>query len=156
GTFEDGLVFAMPECDPLPPDRDLRELFSPLTESLSISLAVPRRQSTTGNCDLDGGSAATRYPAVNRPIRDVYDGIDERDVKLCEKNIRLVIDSEIDDGMLTIPLARVQRDGSGQLIYDAGFIPPCTKLTASDRLMSFVGQMVEVFEEKRKALMMPR
>jgi type VI secretion system protein ImpJ len=155
GIFEDGLVFAMPECDPLPAERDIREIFSPLAESLVVSLAVLKRQPTLANCDLNGDSGSTRYRAVNRLVRDVNNGVDEKEVKLCEKNIHLLAETAIGENMLSIPVARVRRDGSGHLIYDPDFIPPCTRLTASERLMAFLGQMVEVLEEKRKSLLQP-
>jgi len=40
GVFQDGWRFDMPECDPLPPIRNIGELFSPVAESLTVSLAI--------------------------------------------------------------------------------------------------------------------
>jgi type VI secretion system protein ImpJ len=156
GIFEDGLAFAMPDCDPLPPERDIREILSPLAESLLVSLVVQKRQPALPSCDLNGGSGSTRYRAVSHLISDMNDGLDQKEVKLCQKNVRLLSETEIDDGMWSIPIARVRRDRSGHFVYDPDFIPPCTRLTASERLMAFLGQMVEVLEEKRKSLQQPR
>src|SRR5262245_8860343 len=41
GIFPDGLVFYMPECDALPPARNVAELLSPIHESATIHLASP-------------------------------------------------------------------------------------------------------------------
>lgn len=155
GIFEDGLAFDMPVCDALPPERDVHDLFSPVAESLLVYLAVPTRQSSITNCDLNGAST-TRYRAVNRSIRDVYDGSEEKPVQFGQKNIQLIIGSELNPDLQAFPLARVQRDGAGHLIYDPKFIPPCTKLTASDQLFSLLGRLIEVFEEKRNVLVAAR
>jgi type VI secretion system protein ImpJ len=156
GIFEDGLIFEMPECDMLPPERNIREAFAPDAENLLIFLAIPKRHGTQQNCDVNGGSYNTRYRAVNRVIRDVNNGTDEKEISLCAKNIRLITKSEITDNMLTLPVARVRRDGAGHLVYDPGFVPPCSKLTANDWLMSFLGQLIELLDEKRKILLRPR
>src|SRR6266478_2841900 len=50
GIFQDGLAFDMPECDPLPPIRNVGELFSPVAESLTVSLAIPRSVPGGPNC----------------------------------------------------------------------------------------------------------
>lgn len=156
GIFEDGLSFAMPDCDPLPPERNVTDLLAPTAQSLLVLLAVPKRQEGGRNCDLDGNGNHTRYRARNQPIRDVNNGADEKEVLLGEKNIAIVTEQEIDNSMDTIPLARILRDANGVLGYDPAFVPPCTKLTASKWLMHFLGQLIELFEEKRKVLLVPR
>ena len=83
-------------------------------------------------------------------------GGDEKAVPLGEKNIQLVTETELNGDLLTIPIARVRRDGAGHLVYDADFIPPCTKLTASERLMSLLGSLLEILAEKQKSLERPK
>src|SRR5579872_998812 len=156
GLFEDGLVFAMPACDSLPPERDVTQLLPPTAQSLLVLLAVPKRQESGRNCDIEGNGNRCRYRATNRSIRDINNGIDEKEVTLGEKNIAILTEHEIDDSLNTIPLARIRRDANGTLVYDPAFVPPCTKLTASKWLMNFLGQLIELFEEKRKVLLLPR
>ena len=156
GMFEDGLPFAMPDCDALPPERDVKELFPPTAQSVAVLLAVHKRDEGGRNCDLEGSINHTRYRARSHAIRDVNNGCDEKQVIVGEKNIAIVTEEEVTNSMLTIPLARIQRDAKGVLGYDSAFVPPCTKLTASEWLMMFVGQLVELFEEKRKVLLLPR
>ena len=157
GVFEDGLTFAMGnDCDPLPQERDVGQLLPPTTQTLLVLLAVPRRQESARNCNLDGDANHCRYRARSRPIRDINNGADEKQVLLGEKNIAIVTEQETDSSMNTIPLARVRRNPDGTLAYDPSFVPPCTKLTASKWLMNFLGQLIELLEEKRKALLVPR
>ena len=49
---------------------------------------------------------------------------DERPVRLGRKNIRLLLDTEAADDVVTLPLARIMRDGSGHFVFDPNFIPP--------------------------------
>ncbi|HLJ86706.1 MAG TPA: type VI secretion system baseplate subunit TssK [Candidatus Angelobacter sp.] len=156
GIFEDGLIFEMPGADALPSERNIRDQFSPLAESLTILLAVPKRRHAQQNTDLQGASTSTRYRAVEHNIRDVNNGIDEKGVSLCQKNIRIITEQEMSDDLLTIPLAQVKRDGAGHLVYDPQFVPPCTKLTASDWLLALLRRLTDLFEEKRKVLIQPR
>ena len=157
GIFEDGLVFELrSDCDPLPAERRIQELFPPSADNIVMLLAVPKWQERQPNCALNGNSASTRYRASERQIRDLNTGTDGKAVRLCEKNIQIITQDEIREDLLTIPLARIRRDGAGGFMYDPTFVPPCTKLTASNWLMSFLSQFIEIFEEKRKALMLPR
>jgi type VI secretion system protein ImpJ len=155
GIFEDGLPFAMPACDPLPAERDVKELLPATAQSILMLLAVPKREEGKPTCDVAGNTNHTRYRARNRPFRDINNGADEKDVTVGEKNIAIITEHEVNDSLLTIPLARIQRDAKGGLAYDAVFVPSCTKLTASGWLMKFVGQLIELFEEKRKVLLQP-
>ena len=41
GIFPDGLVFQMPESDPLPSPRQIGDLFPPTRDRLTVFLAVP-------------------------------------------------------------------------------------------------------------------
>lgn len=156
GLFDDGLVFDMPGCDPLPLERNIHKEFAPTAESLMILLAVPKKQSEGRNCDADGRGHATRYRAAERTIRDLNNGRDEKQVRLGEKNISIMTEFEVDDTLATIPLARILRNAKGAPIYDSQFVPPCTKLTASEWLMNFLARLIEMLEEKRKALVVDR
>lgn len=156
GMFEDGLAFAMPDCDVLPAERDVRDLLPPTAQTLLVLLAVPKRQEGGRNCDLQGDGDSCRYRVGRRSIRDINNGTDEKEVMVGEKNISIVTEREVSAGMETIPLAQIRRNASGALGYDPAFIPPCTKLTASPWLMGFLGQLIELLEEKRKVLLGPR
>jgi len=156
GMFEDGLAFEMATCDPVPEPRNIRDIFRSESEALGVFLAISRRRPGGANCDLEGHGRDLRYRAVPRVVPDANGGGYEKAVPLGEKNIRVVTDTELTAELLTIPIARVQRDGAGHLVYDPNFIPPCTKLTASMRLMNLLGGLLEILAEKQKSLDRPR
>lgn len=149
GIFEDGLPFDIPECDPAPQSRNIAELFPPTADHLTISLAIPRWLPDGPNCKLESGpDPVTRYSGVVEMLHDENTGRDEKPVQLGHKNISLVLDSEANDDLLTLPLARIRRDGAGHFVFDPAFVPPTIRLSASERLTDMLQRLVEILEEK--------
>ena len=154
GFFPDGLAFHMPECDPLPEPRNITELISPLRDSVTVLLAVPERRQSGVNCvsqTAHNGDRA-RFVAEDAVFGDETTGADEKQVGVGRKNVALLLDSEPLEGMSAIPVARVTRDGSGHLVFDPGFVPPCVQISASARLMQIQERLIEILEEKSIAL----
>jgi type VI secretion system protein ImpJ len=149
GMFEDGLAFDIPECDPAPSPLSVADKFHPTADHLSIALAVPRWFPDRQNCELDSiSNGHTRYARVLEMLHDENTGSDEKPVHIGRKNVRLVLDTESNSDLLTLPLARVMRDGAGHFIFDPSFIPPCLRINASARLTSMLQRLVEILEEK--------
>jgi type VI secretion system protein ImpJ len=109
------------------------------------------------NCELDeaGGRDDTRYVAETRSIPDENTGLDEKPVRVGRKNIRILLDTEEAKDLLTLPVARVMRDGSGNLVYDKRFIPPCVQVGASETLLLMARRLIEILEEKSAVLAVP-
>ena len=152
GIFPDGLPFNMPESDPLPAARAVADYFPPTRDGVVVSLAIPPRKPNGFNCALEGNSNGSgndaRFVAEARALHDENTGIDERPVSLGRKNMRLLFDTESAADLLTLPLARVIRDGSGHFAYDAQFVPPVLAISASQRLMTMLQRLIEILDEK--------
>ncbi len=154
GIFSDGLPFHMPEFDALPEPVRIADVFSPISDSLRISLAVPAIPSN-GSISVAAPGAANhhvRYTAIEQALHDENTGQDERKVRLGRKNIRFMLESESNDGQVSLPLARVVRDGAGHYIYDPLFVPPCLRIDASERIMSIAKRLVDILQEKSSSL----
>ncbi len=153
GIFEDGLAFDMPECDPLPQSHSFAGLFSPTADHLTLALAVPRWIPEGKNCELElVPNDASRYACQVETLHDENTGRDEKQVPLGRKNLRLIVESEANASLLTLPVARVVRDGAGRFVNDPAFIPPCLQSSASPRLMSLLSRLVEILEDKSTAV----
>lgn len=150
GIFDDGMLFLMPESDALPPARAIADLFPPTRDRLTVMLGVPKRKPEGQNLSTDSGTA--RYSAIELSVRDETAGSAERPVQLARKNIRFVLDTESADGLVTLPIAKIMRDGSGHLIFDPNFIPPCLHLSSSERIMTVLLRLIEILEEKSSTL----
>lgn len=148
GIFPDGLPFEMPNSDPAPPPRDLLEAFPSTDAELPLFLAVPARRDSGFDCDLSASGNGSRFVPMQRVLRDETNGIDDREVEFGRKNIRLVTEAELTPDMLSIPIARVLRDGRGHLVCDEDFVPPCLTLSASEPLMLLVRRLLDAVGEK--------
>jgi type VI secretion system protein ImpJ len=153
GILPDGLSFHMPECDALPPARNITELFPPTRDKVTVLLGLPGHKPGGVNCAMTPAPQATaRYVAEARATWDETTGRDEKPVHFGRKNFALFLDEEMPEGMVGLPIARVMRDGSGHFIFDPEFIPPCTHIGASERLTRMLGRLIGILEEKSSAM----
>jgi type VI secretion system protein ImpJ len=153
GIFPDGLPFHMPECDALPAPRSIAELFPPTRDTLTVLMAIAPRQSDGLNCALSEAEAdGTRFVAQTRAFHDENTGRDEKPVQLGRKNFKLLLDIEPADGYLTMPVARIMRDGRGHFIPDPRFVPPVIQISASERLMTMLRRLIEILEDKSASI----
>jgi type VI secretion system protein ImpJ len=148
GIFRDGLSFDMPISDAAPPTRNLTPLFPASATELLLFLAVPVRKNNGYDANLTEPSSNARYLSTPRTLRDETNGIDEREVELAHKNIRILTEHELTPELLTLPLARVKRDHRGKFVYDEEFVPASLRISASDTLMFLLEQLLEVVGEK--------
>jgi type VI secretion system protein ImpJ len=152
GILPDGMPFHMPQCDPLPAARQIAELFPPTRDSLMLFLGIGERKAQGRNCTLNGATGDTRYSSELRSFNDETTGIDARPIQVRRKNTRLLLETEVVEGMVSLPLARIRRDGSGHFIFDPDFVPPCLQISASERLMLLLRRLIEILEMKSEAL----
>jgi len=152
GILPDGLPFNMPECDDLPQPRAIADLIPPTRDGVIVLLGIPPLRPNGRNCALTPGNGDARYASQARVLHDEISGADERSVQLGRKNLRLLLDTEPAGDLVTIPIARVMRDGAGHFAYDPGFVPPVVQIGASSRLLQLLQQMVEILDEKGSAL----
>ncbi len=152
GILPDGLPFNMPECDDLPQPRVIADLIPPTRDSVIVLLGIPPLRPNGLNCTIGAGNGDARYASQARVLHDEISGVDERSVQMGRKNLRLLLDIEPAGDLVTIPIARVVRDGAGHFAYDPGFVPPVVQIGASSRLLQLLQQMVEILNEKGAAL----
>jgi len=154
GILPDGLTFNMPECDPVPAARNITELFPPTRTSLGVLLGVPPRKPGGVNTAMAENEArnGVRYMAEPSVMADEISGRDEKAVKLGRKNIQLYLDTEISEDLVTLPIARIMRDGAGRFAVDPDFIPPCLNISASEKLVLMLRQLLDILGEKSSTL----
>jgi type VI secretion system protein ImpJ len=81
-------------------------------------------------------------------IPDENAGLDEKSLRIGRKNIQILVDIDDLGDIQTLPIARILRDGLGNLIYDESFIPPCVQINANPTLMLLMRRSIEVVQEK--------
>lgn len=154
GIMPDGLPFHFPEADPLPAPRDVRPLLSPTRDTHLVHLAIPPYRQGQGNCalDPDANGRDLRYVASTELTPDETTGTDPKPVSVARKNFGLLLDVELREGLVVLPVARVRRDGAGHLVFDTEFIPPLLQIGASEPLMHLLQRLAEMLEAKSDAL----
>ncbi len=148
GVMPDGMAFQIPEGDPPPPPRDIRESFLPTQDRHVLCLAVPSYRYGQPNCAVGAEGDSLRYLAEDVSCLDETTGRDEKPVTVGRKNFRLMLDSEVPGDFDSLPLARIRRDGSGQFVYDDQFIPPCLQIGASQRTIDLLRRLVDILVAK--------
>jgi type VI secretion system protein ImpJ len=152
GIFPDGLLFDMPEADPLPAPRPLEALWPPDQPSLLVYLAIPEYR--FGGVNIAGAQEErdARYRSEVMMRRDENTGLAERPVLVGQKNFRLLVEGESSNGLSTMPVARVVRAPSGEVTLDARFVPPVIDIRASELLLSVTRRLVEILSAKSTQL----
>lgn len=149
GIMPDGLAFQIPEGDPPPPARDIREAFLPTQDRQVLCLTIPTYREDGANCVSEGQEGARlRFSAETVSSLDETTGRDEKPVVVGRKNFGLALASELDEGVDALPLAQIRRDGSGQFVYDDQYVPPTLQVGASPRLVDLLQRLVQILETK--------
>ena len=154
GMMPDGLPFHFPEADPAPAPRNIRDLLSPTRDAHLVLLTIPPYRAGQANCApaSDGDGRDRRYVEDPAQVPDETTGGDVRLVSLGRKNFQVRLDIESNDEVVRLPLARVRRDGAGQLVYDREYIPPLLQIGASERLMELLQRIIDILEAKSESL----
>ena len=157
GILPDGSAFLIADGDAGPAPLALGERFSPVRDGHVVLLALPAYRSDGANCAPDG-----RYAPEQVAVLDEIFGRDERPVLVGRQNHRLLLDTEYEAaaldappggaGWVTLPVARIRRDGAGGYVYDDTFVPPSLTIGASAHLMLLLRRLVDVLGAKRDAL----
>jgi len=152
GIFPDGLLFDIPAADPAPAPKPLAQYLNSGQTSLDIHLAVPPYR--YGGLNVGGPSqkADTRYLAEVMSSPDENSGMNERQVQVARKNMRLLVDAEARAGTPALQVARVRKTAAGLLELDPHFIPPLLDISASDFLISILRRLLEILIAKSSTL----
>lgn len=159
GIMPDGLPFDIPGGDAALPTLAIRDRFSPAADGHAVLLAVPAYRPDSSNVATNGAASSLeaafshlRYTAESVIVRDAVTGRDERPLAVARKNFRLLLDGDATgadlSGLVTVPIARVKRDGAGHFMYDAEYVPPVLQIGASPRLMALVQRLTEMLDAK--------
>jgi type VI secretion system protein ImpJ len=160
GVMPDGLPFDIPSGDAAVAPLPLRERFSPTSDSHLVLLAIPAYRPDQANFATNGSASyaqpTTRYTAQPTVVRDDMTGRDERSLTIGRKNFHLLLDGDTAEadaaGMISLPIARVRRDGAGHFVYDLEYVAPSLHIGASPRLMSVVHRLLEILDAKADSI----
>ena len=147
-TFPDGTVYSTPEHDAPPPPRQIGEA----ARGKRVFLAVPLKSSPVE--DANGNSEQGRY--CTRSLQVTDDARPDQpavEIVVGALEVRLVIEGESLDGMVSVPIAEIEKvEPQGQLSLSSGFIPPVVVCAASPRLMAVVEEIRRLLRNRAEAI----
>ena len=135
----DGTAVRTAAAEELPPAIDLAARFPGAAQRCEVHLALalePPGAVSIGEGGVHAGRAV-RWRPQPAEVADAVDGR-ARPIELVQPNLRLLLDGESLDGLSTLPLAVVVRDGADRFALDPAFAPPCLRLDASPVLSEMV------------------
>jgi type VI secretion system protein ImpJ len=153
GIMPDGLAFQFPEDDS-PAPLEIADLFSPVHDSHLVLLGIAPLRPGHANCAATGESAGDpkRFGSTLTSVPDELTGSDEKQVALARKNFVLLLDHQERGDLVTMPIARVRRDGRGHFMYDPEYVPPSLQIGASERLLRLGERLVGMLDAKSDAM----
>jgi len=169
GIFPDGTPVAVPEAAHAPVPSSLAERFSPARDAHTVLLTLPGWRSdgpnvspANGDTELGLGTYAsaehgsdaesTRWVTTVATVRDETSGEDAADIHFATKRLSLRLDHEVTPSDVSLPIARIRRDGSGRFIVDPDYVPPALQIGASERLLEILRGVVGMLEAKGASL----
>lgn len=161
GILPDGTPFDIPDGDVAPEPSLLADRFSPTRDAHVIHLALPTWSGNSANVWSETPAIGEHTPAPRerhrfvrgeRTVTDETTGQDPVSVTFAMRQCRLLLDEECTKDDITLPIARVRRDGAGSFVMDPRYIPPSVRIGASTRLVEFTHRLVGMLEAKGQAL----
>lgn len=150
--FPDGEIYSAPEADDLPTPLSLEGLPAG-TQELTIHLALPLLKDYGGNCgDSEDTGAATRFAQVNTQTPDLFTDAAEAELAYLKKSVRLLTEDQSRDAYVSMPLARIRRNGTGAFELDAQYVPPAVSLRAAPALFLQLRRLLDALQAKVNAL----
>jgi type VI secretion system protein ImpJ len=170
GVLPDGTVVHSPDADPAPAPSGLADRFSPTRDAHVVHLALAHWRADAANVDAiaapddaaddasddafgarDAGTRR-RFQAIEQLVIDESTGTDPLPVRFAARQLQLLLDDEVTDDVVSLPVGRITRDGRGHFQVDAAFIPPVLQLGASEALLALLRRTVSLLEAKGSAL----
>jgi type VI secretion system protein ImpJ len=144
GIFPDGLLFDIPRSDPAPPPKLLTDCFQPDQNELDVYFAIPPWRDGGLNIAAPRMGADTRYSPQVTLLRDENTGLSEKPVMTARKNFRFLVQSELQQGTVSMRVARVKRSESGVCSLEPTFVPPLLDFHVSEYLVTIARRLSEM------------
>ena len=151
GLFQDGTPFSIPAQGEMPPPLDIPGD----ARGKRVLLVLPVQRPDVADVTLseaDGDLARIRVG--DREVVDaVAMGSAAALIQLGDLRLRLVVETELTDGWMSLGLARVaEKRPDNAVELDAGYLPPMLSLRACPALTSFVRELQGLLHHRGEAL----
>ncbi len=150
-VLPDGTVLSVPDVDEAPPARVIPPLPASGVLRVSIALAKDTRGKTVSRAGEQDG-APTRYREVEEEVEDEAGSSEPRRIPIGRRILRLLFASESSDGLVTLPLLDLHRQGDGTFASHPGYVAPSLHLAAAPPIRESMKRLHEVLSARASAL----
>lgn len=149
----DGDLYAAPSEDELPVPVALSSLPADLSQVVFHLALAPMRHAGS-NFARDGHAAqpGTRYVQREEAATDWFTGAVDASLATLRRQARLLTEHEPREHLVTVPLLRLRRQGTGGFTRDESFVPPVLSLEAAPALLLQLRSLLDVLQAKVDAL----
>ncbi|KVA08875.1 type VI secretion system baseplate subunit TssK [Burkholderia ubonensis] len=151
-VFPDGVLYAAPQADDLPPPVALDTLPEGINEFVFYLALHPLRENGANYNDDPATGFTTRFVSEQTSVADNFTDAAEADVTFLKTQVKLIAHSEPRDQLLSVPLVRVRRTATSGFEIDDSFVPPCLAIEASPILHQRLRQLIDALQAKVNAL----
>ncbi len=152
GVLPDGLVINADSGDPeLPASRPVEGHFPHTQDVLEVYVGVPRERDGVANYATEAGGRA-RFVMANRQVPDLTGEGQSLELAFGQRNLQILFGSEPKDDYVTLKVAEVCRDASGNLAINEPYIPPVLRIEASQFILAGMRRLLRLMSTRRRAL----
>lgn len=154
GIMPDGLIFDMPENDPLPKNRNFDTLFPATSEKLDVFLTIPSEVPGGNNCQLDESSLYnnSRFVLQSFETLDYNTGTNMRNVGVVKPNFQFRFGDENLEGFSSLKIGELARSSDGKFTMNREYIVSSVSISASDVLLEHTRNILSSLVSKSKEL----
>jgi len=152
-VFPDGEIYNAPHDDELPAPVSLSSLEwkTPLTV-FHVAMAPMRSVGTNFSKPGEETAAGVRFVQNNALETDWFTKAAQAEVSTLRKSVKLSAEGDALGHFVHMPLLRLRRGATGDIEFDAGFIPPSLSISASQSLHGVLRRLLDVLQAKVNAL----
>ena len=154
GIMPDGMIFNIPENDPVPKNRNFEGIFSATSERLDVYLVLPVEHTSGKNINLDElqPNDSLRFVMQNSDVTDYNTGSNIQRIGIAKPNYQFRFGDESLEDFDSIKLGEITRSADGKYKMENQSIPPCIEISASEVLLEHVRNILSTLVSKSKEL----
>ncbi|HEV2105468.1 MAG TPA: type VI secretion system baseplate subunit TssK [Candidatus Eisenbacteria bacterium] len=154
GVLPDGTPFALPDDDPLPPQRTIEGHFDAKLDAITVSLGLPGYSESRAQLG-DGvtpGAAGPRFAADTAELPDDNTAQSARPVEVQRRHFQVLFPDDAVGEHDALPIAELVRTPEGAYALREAYVPPCLSIGASEALLRQLRTLHEMLIAKSTAL----
>lgn len=122
-------------------------------QSSKLYVAIQSKYNGVNEVSFSKEDVHSRYYAFDKKINDLTDLSQEsRSLVVAELNVRLVLEKDLSDSLIALPVAIVSLDNNGEIHLDEQYIPPTLSSQKNPILSSYISETYGLLVQKGKSL----